>query len=34
MLAGYDISDGGFIIVVLEMVFVGNCGVNINLEFD
>lgn len=23
---GYDISDGGLIIIILEMVFVGNCG--------
>lgn len=34
MSAGHDISDGGLITAVLEMAFVGNCGVNINLEFD
>lgn len=32
--AGHDISDGGLITAVLEMAFAGNCGVNINLEFD
>lgn len=34
MSAGHDISDGGLITAVLEMAFAGNCGVNINLEFD
>lgn len=34
MSAGHDISDGGLITSVLEMAFAGNCGVNINLEFD
>lgn len=34
MSAGHDISDGGLITAVLEMAFGGNCGVNINLEFD
>lgn len=32
--AGHDISDGGLITAALEMAFAGNCGVNINLEFD
>ncbi|KFM75369.1 Phosphoribosylformylglycinamidine synthase, partial [Stegodyphus mimosarum] len=30
--AGHDISDGGFIVCILEMAFAGNCGVNINLK--
>lgn len=34
MSAGHDISDGGLITAVLEMAFAGNCGVNLNLEFD
>lgn len=34
MSAGHDISDGGLVTAVLEMAFAGNCGVNINLEFD
>lgn len=34
MSAGHDICDGGLITAVLEMAFAGNCGVNINLEFD
>lgn len=34
MSAGHDISDGGLITAILEMAFAGNCGVNINLEFD
>lgn len=34
MSVGHDISDGGLITAVLEMAFAGNCGVNINLEFD
>lgn len=34
MSAGHDISDGGLITAVLEMAFAGNCGININLEFD
>ncbi|KAJ6844156.1 putative phosphoribosylformylglycinamidine synthase, chloroplastic/mitochondrial [Iris pallida] len=30
--SGHDISDGGFIVSVLEMAFAGNCGVKLNLS--
>ncbi|KZV28375.1 putative phosphoribosylformylglycinamidine synthase, chloroplastic/mitochondrial-like [Dorcoceras hygrometricum] len=29
--AGHDISDGGFLVTVLEMAFAGNCGIRLNL---
>lgn len=32
--SGHDISDGGLITALLEMAFAGNCGINVNLEFD
>ncbi|XP_078326512.1 phosphoribosylformylglycinamidine synthase-like isoform X4 [Crassostrea virginica] len=32
--SGHDISDGGLITAMLEMAFAGNCGINVNLEFD
>lgn len=32
--SGHDISDGGLITALLEMAFTGNCGINVNLEFD
>lgn len=34
--AGHDISDGGFIVCLLEMCFAGNCGVyaNVNTKCD
>lgn len=32
ILAGHDISDGGLITTILEMVFSGNCGVDIHME--
>lgn len=28
---GYDVSDGGFVICLLEMVFVGNCGLQVDV---
>jgi phosphoribosylformylglycinamidine synthase len=31
ILAGHDVSDGGFIVAILEMAFSGDCGVEINL---
>ncbi|XP_022663775.1 phosphoribosylformylglycinamidine synthase-like [Varroa destructor] len=31
ILAGHDISDGGVITCVLEMLFAGNCGATINI---
>ncbi|GBL93931.1 Phosphoribosylformylglycinamidine synthase [Araneus ventricosus] len=30
--AGHDISDGGFIVCLLEMAFAGNCGANVNIS--
>ncbi|GIY08435.1 phosphoribosylformylglycinamidine synthase [Caerostris extrusa] len=30
--AGHDISDGGFLVCLLEMAFAGNCGVNVNIS--
>ncbi len=30
ILAGHDKSDGGIIVTILEMIFAGNCGVDIN----
>ncbi|CAL1270868.1 unnamed protein product [Larinioides sclopetarius] len=30
--AGHDISDGGFIVCLLEMAFAGNCGLNVNIS--
>uniref|UniRef100_A0A1D1YHX1 phosphoribosylformylglycinamidine synthase n=1 Tax=Anthurium amnicola TaxID=1678845 RepID=A0A1D1YHX1_9ARAE len=30
--AGHDISDGGFLVCILEMAFAGNCGVNLELS--
>jgi phosphoribosylformylglycinamidine synthase len=32
ILAGHDISDGGFITALMEMAFAGNCGFNVNLD--
>jgi phosphoribosylformylglycinamidine synthase len=32
ILAGHDVSDGGFIVTFLEMAFAGNCGLNIRME--
>ncbi len=32
ILSGHDISDGGLITTVLEMVFAGNCGLDININ--
>ncbi|XP_058109740.1 probable phosphoribosylformylglycinamidine synthase, chloroplastic/mitochondrial [Magnolia sinica] len=29
--AGHDISDGGFIVCILEMAFAGNCGLQLDL---
>ncbi|GFU05892.1 phosphoribosylformylglycinamidine synthase [Nephila pilipes] len=31
IIAGHDISDGGFIVCLLEMAFAGNCGLNVNI---
>ncbi len=32
ILAGHDISDGGFITALLEMAFAGNCGLAVNFD--
>jgi len=32
ILAGHDVSDGGLITTLLEMVFAGNCGFNVAME--
>ncbi|GAB6025567.1 hypothetical protein CHUAL_011298 [Chamberlinius hualienensis] len=32
LLAGHDVSDGGFITALLEMSFAGNCGFNVNIK--
>jgi phosphoribosylformylglycinamidine synthase len=32
ILAGHDISDGGLITTLLEMAFVGNCGLKIQMD--
>ncbi len=32
VLAGHDVSDGGLITAILEMVFAGNCGATIHME--
>ncbi len=32
ILSGHDRSDGGLIVTVLEMVFAGNCGLDINVQ--
>ncbi len=32
ILAGHDVSDGGLIVTLLEMVFAGNCGMDILLD--
>lgn len=34
IIAGHDISDGGVMVAVLEMLFAGNCGAKINLSFS
>jgi phosphoribosylformylglycinamidine synthase len=31
ILAGHDRSDGGLAVTLLEMVFAGNCGMNVNI---
>ncbi|CAD6259238.1 unnamed protein product [Miscanthus lutarioriparius] len=32
--AGHDISDGGFIVSVLEMAFTGNCGFKLDIDLE
>jgi len=32
ILSGHDVSDGGLIVVLLEMAFAGNCGLQIGLN--
>jgi len=32
ILSGHDRSDGGLIVTLLEMAFVGNCGLDVNID--